>query len=188
MNCPCPTHSPDGVTYDNVGPGVVGLIDGQPVLGHSRLSNGKVLCQLCFDYFWPCQLHEHEGQRSDICVACAETEAITWRCPRCHKVITNAESRLYEFCPHCNDFTGTRVAHEICVIHRAYEPSQPDDYRACGECCHIWRTEQEFVDDVLAARASHVEGSLRYDGIVVDPGVFGSPLEEPSCPLCSHDF
>jgi hypothetical protein len=188
MNCPCPTHSPGNAADDHVGPGFVGMIDGRPVLGHRTLSDGKALCQLCFDYFWPCELHEHEGQRSDICVACAEVEATTWRCPRCHRVITDADSRLYEFCPHCDDFTGTRAAHEVCAIHRAYEPSAPGDYSACGECLHVWRTEQDFIDDVLADRVNHAEAMLRYEGIIVDTAAYGPPLEQPFCPLCSHDF
>lgn len=188
MNCPCPIHSPGATPAQNVGPGVVGLIHGEPVLGLSRLSNGKVLCQLCFDYFWPCELHENEGQRSDVCVSCAETEAITWRCPRCGKVIVDADSRLYEFCRHCDDFTGSRKAHEICEIHRAYEPSMPGDYKTCGECCHVWRTEQEFIDDVFAAHVSYVESALRYDGVIVGPTVLGPPSEVAFCPLCAHDF
>ena len=37
--------------------------------------DGKVMCQLCFERFWPAQLHvTADGQREDVCEDCAELE------------------------------------------------------------------------------------------------------------------
>lgn len=74
-----------------------------------------------------------------------------------------------------------------CAYHDRDEPSRHGDYRACGECCHVWRTEQEFVDDVLRARADHAQAHLRYEGTPLPPNTT-DPRRELFCPLCVHDF
>lgn len=188
MSCPCPEHSPDRPVPDEIGPAVVSGIDGTPIYGYSRLNTGHVLCQLCFGHFWPCQLDEPEpGVRSDICVACAETERNSYRCPRCLKVTVDAGNKLYEFCPTCAAFTGNVNPYEVCAIHHRHEPTMDGDYRSCLECCHVWRTEQEFIADVMADRANHTEAALRYEGITI-PEDTTDPRLQPFCPLCTHDF
>lgn len=187
MNCPCPEHTP-AAPHQQVRPAVVGVLGGQPVYGYSRLADGRWLCQLCIEYVWPCQLDEPKpGIRADICRPCADTERITWRCPRCSKVIVNADHKLYEWCPHCEDHTGQVKPHEVCMIHYRWEPDQEGDYKACLECRHVWRTEQEFIDDVLADRRQHAEATLRYEGYT-PPADLSDPLTQTFCPLCTHDF
>jgi hypothetical protein len=75
----------------------------------------------------------------------------------------------------------------VCQIHNAPEPSLPGDYRACGECWHVWRTHEEYVADVAAMDRQMNE----YE--VADTGMWGpawntDPDELAFCPLCSHDF
>lgn len=65
---------------------------------------------------------------------------------------------------------------EWCLTHRRYEKDRPGDYRTCGECCHIWRTQKAFVRDVLAARASDASRDV------------GDPLSQETCPLCGNDL
>ena len=77
MDCPCPRHSPHLPTTADVGPAVVGEIDGRPVIGLSRLTNGQVMCQLCFGYFWLCELNIIDADqqiREDVCIECAQAE------------------------------------------------------------------------------------------------------------------
>lgn len=79
----------------------------------------------------------------------------------------------------------------ICQIHRVPEPDKPGDFRTCLECQHVWRTEQEFIADVLAAEAAHRKAAETY-GDGQPPGFASAPPTEPRdqsfCPLCSHDF
>lgn len=78
-------------------------------------------------------------------------------------------------------------AGQWCVIHGEYEPDQPGDYKACGECCHVWRTEQEFIDDVLNAYSEHAAAMKLFHGTTIGP-YEGDPRQDPVCPLCTHDF
>lgn len=60
----------------------------------------------------------------------------------------------------------------VCFIHHMPEPDLPGDFKACGECWHVWRSEAEFQHDVDTAYGYHVP-----DLALVW-----------SCPLCTHDF
>lgn len=81
-------------------------------------------------------------------------------------------------------------AEEQCYWH-GHEPAQDGDYKVCGECGHVWRTEAEFVADVermLNDCAQFV--AVQPEG---HPG-FGAPVVPADlttiryCPLCAHDF
>lgn len=52
------------------------------------------------------------------------------------------------------------------------------DFKLCGECYHVWRTQAEFENDCRELAKS------------MSMGAMGSPvdLDPPFCPLCSHDF
>lgn len=83
------------------------------------------------------------------------------------------------------------LALPICAIHRVPEPDLPGDYKSCGECVHVWRTEEEFVADVRRDRELHTQAQQRYEptapaGFEAKPE--GDPREQPFCPLCHHDF
>jgi hypothetical protein len=60
----------------------------------------------------------------------------------------------------------------VCWIHGVPEPDLPGDYKACGECWHVWRTAEEFQHDADEARGEHEPDLDRVW----------------SCPLCTHDF
>lgn len=77
MDCPCPEHSPDSPPPTDARAAVIGEINGHPVVSLRRLTNGQVMCQLCFGYFWPCELNIIDvatQAREDACVACALSE------------------------------------------------------------------------------------------------------------------
>lgn len=189
MNCHCPEHRtapPPGVAFVTVETAV------GPVTRTSALTDGRVLCQICFDYTWPCGLHEDEsGVLTDICKTCQVTEQYivdnTFVCPRCKSRSTNPQDKLYQYCRKCHDWTGDIEPHEICVIHQRYEPESANSYKCCIECGHVWPTEQEFIDDVQRARADHAAGMLRYEGIELPPDT-SDPRGESICPLCTSSF
>jgi hypothetical protein len=63
-----------------------------------------------------------------------------------------------------------------CLIHDSFEPDMPGDYRACGECWHVYRSEWELL--------------IAHNALAL---MWGEPLETDgsrvySCPLCCHDF
>jgi hypothetical protein len=61
-----------------------------------------------------------------------------------------------------------------CQIHQRPEPDLPGDFKACGECWHVWRTEAEFRADLAEW---HGEAA------------WTMPLDQVwACPLCTHDF
>ena len=69
---------------------------------------------------------------------------------------------------------------EFCYFH-GWEPDLPGDYRACLECAHIFRTEQELVD----AHNAILEEMKKYG----DVGPPATNAEEIwACPHCTHDF
>lgn len=85
---------------------------------------------------------------------------------------------------------STPPEHEMCFWH-GHEPPAPGDYKVCGECGHVWRTEAEFVADV-----DHMfNNSARFVAGLAEghPG-FAAPLVPAHlttiryCPLCTHDF
>ena len=67
--------------------------------------------------------------------------------------------------------------HAVCCIHGVDEPFISGvSYRACGECWHVWQTENDFRADILAALPEGEPPRAR-------------PLsEEWVCPLCAHDL
>ena len=72
--------------------------------------------------------------------------------------------------------SGPCNPHTFCHIHGRHERDLPGDYRACGECWHVWRTVEEFGVDVMRARG---------DEQAMSP----EELEkEWICPLCTHNF
>lgn len=98
-------------------------------------------------------------------------------------------------CPDCYDLFGPDDAEDLvpmpdgvvrCVLcAKKYEPwcfwhgpepTLPGDYKACGECLHVWRTEAEWRADVerIDAELGGRPGGPDYDMFF--------------CPLCSHDF
>jgi hypothetical protein len=190
MNCQCPVHRTTQpglpahwVTLDTA----IG-----PVTRLTLLTDGRVLCQICFDYTWPCGLHEAEpGVLSDICKQCQihEQHIIDnmFVCPRCGAKSMNPEDKLHQYCNQCHDFTGEVRPHEICEFHKRYEPERDGDYKCCIECGHVWRTEQDFLADVLRARKEHALATLKYEGVELPPDTT-DPLSERICPLCTHDF
>jgi hypothetical protein len=73
-DCPCPVHSPDPQP-ENVDFLIEQTAIG-PVKRVTRLTNGQVMCCICFDYTWPCGLsRDSEGCHTDICIPCGITEA-----------------------------------------------------------------------------------------------------------------
>lgn len=67
---------------------------------------------------------------------------------------------------------GPRQA-PICHIHNVPEPDLPGDYKVCGECWHVWRSEDDF----------------RLDCDDWGPDFAVSNLSEVwFCPLCTHAF
>lgn len=79
-----------------------------------------------------------------------------------------------------SELSPAASAGEHCFFH-GYEPTLPGDYKACGECWHVWRTEAEFAADVAQvyrelARAGYPQGEI-------------PALDQISaCPLCTHDL
>lgn len=68
-----------------------------------------------------------------------------------------------------------------CYIHNVDEPYTPGvDYRACGECWHVWSTEAAFRVDVDQLY-TEMEGTRVEDAPADLTKVY-------SCPLCAHDF
>ena len=71
---------------------------------------------------------------------------------------------------------NTPLPDDWCFTHQRREPTTPTTYRVCGECWHVFETEQELVD-----------AANRWD---LPPG------EQPftageiifACPECGHDF
>ena len=61
---------------------------------------------------------------------------------------------------------------EQCFWH-GYEPTRPGDYRACGECLHVWRTRDAYV-----ASVHQLCREMRWPEVD----------ELDMCPLCSHDW
>ncbi len=65
-----------------------------------------------------------------------------------------------------------------CQIHGVDETyTSGESYKACGECWHVWQTEDEFRRDV-----TELYGQL---------GILGAiPFLDQvyACPLCAHDF
>lgn len=62
----------------------------------------------------------------------------------------------------------------VCRIHHVPEPDLPGDFRACGECWHVWRTADDFRADLVEHygwRAWRMDLTQVY-----------------ACPLCAHDF
>jgi hypothetical protein len=58
-----------------------------------------------------------------------------------------------------------------CEWHQRVEPDLPGDYRACGECWHVFRTAGE-VESVLRERM----------------GIISTADEISACPYCAHDW
>ena len=86
------------------------------------------------------------------------------------------ESSTYEPAP------GVPI-HEWCFIHLRREPFLSGDYRACGECYHVFRTAEELI----------IETAERYAEMATDAGIgrVVPPTDAASiyvCPLCTHDF
>ena len=67
------------------------------------------------------------------------------------------------------------MSEAVCAIHHVLEVPTPDSYRECGECWHVYQTQEELQaeSDALAA-------------------LFNEPTWDAetvfSCPLCGHDW
>lgn len=76
MHCNCPTHNPGPPSDDAARPATSG-----GVIRLTYLTDGRVLCALCFEYKWPCELHiDDQGYTNDICTPCAIAESDTTSC------------------------------------------------------------------------------------------------------------
>lgn len=88
--------------------------------------------------------------------------------------------------PHAQDAGCATHAH--CLSCGLDEIDRPGDYRVCGECCHIFRTEQ----DLLAAERALLQSFAKFypEGPQRDRALQGhvSGAAVLSCPLCSHDW
>lgn len=88
--------------------------------------------------------------------------------------------------PHDQDERCATHAH--CLSCGLDEIDQPGDYRVCGECGHIFRTEQDLLDAerkvLLELARFFPPGRMREDGT---RGHL-SGLSVLSCPLCTHSF
>lgn len=62
-----------------------------------------------------------------------------------------------------------------CGVTHTY---QPDDYRVCGECGHLFRTEQDLID---ATKRLFVEMGFAPELVTGSGGIY-------SCPQCTHDW
>jgi hypothetical protein len=76
---------------------------------------------------------------------------------------------------------------DYCFSHDRVEPTQDGDYRACGECGHVWRTEADFVTDVLIDRAHFEADYVRYER-AMPPDFEYAAQDQWFCPLCTHDL
>jgi hypothetical protein len=65
-----------------------------------------------------------------------------------------------------------------CVTHHVDEPDLPGDYRACGECRHVFRTPEELIAAEIENFGDHYRKII--DGEVKPPMYV--------CPHCTHDF
>ena len=83
----------------------------------------------------------------------------------------------------CTDLVP--VANTFCYIHGVCEPDLPGDYRACGECGHVYRTVWDLLTEELLFWRRGVMGGW-VDSMEVGP--LGDPDRIFSCPLCTHDF
>ena len=88
--------------------------------------------------------------------------------------------------PHDQDERCATHAH--CVSCQVDELDRPGDYRVCGECGHIFRTEQDLITAEKALLLSfarfYPEGPQRDRAL--QGHVSGAAVM--SCPLCTHDF
>lgn len=75
---------------------------------------------------------------------------------------------------------------DVCYTHHRREPELPGDYKVCGECCHVWRTEIEFRTDEANAHNSLLATYPNSYPFMKPEDVV--PGEVYSCPLCTHDF
>lgn len=71
--CGCPEHAPGRPRPAPSFARVETLIGYVTMI--SRLTDGRVMCQLCFEYVWYCQLNTTaSGAREDVCAICAREE------------------------------------------------------------------------------------------------------------------
>lgn len=84
-----------------------------------------------------------------------------------------------------------------CYIHNQCEPLRPTDYKVCGECFHVFRTEGELIRSHLLI-VQMMSMSWPFEGMLDDrlrlPKILtlsrgdlqGSDIH--ICPHCVHDF
>lgn len=79
------------------------------------------------------------------------------------------------------------ASEDWCAGHQRHEPVPEGvtPYRRCGECWHIFVTEQELIDADNEMMNSIV-GIEDGDGIVPLPKVKADQIWV--CPVCCHDF
>lgn len=85
------------------------------------------------------------------------------------------------------------VASDHCHIHHVDEPDTGDVYRVCGECCHVFVTEEDLQAANLNVRRQIWQDGVRQKIESGDPDHSGAPEPKPGaeiyhCPLCAHDF
>lgn len=97
----------------------------------------------------------------------------------------------YWWCQRCGKRSPdpcTCECHEdFCLSHHRREPDLPGDYKVCGECLHVWRTEQEFREDEARAFNTYVCSRPDMRDMTITPEEV-DPTTVYSCPLCTHDF
>ena len=66
----------------------------------------------------------------------------------------------------------------VCVIHNVEEVAYTDTYRECGECWHVFQTEEDLINAALA-----VGYPIHFTS---DRPLTGDTIY--ACPECAHDF
>lgn len=72
-----------------------------------------------------------------------------------------------------------------CAIHDTVEIGTENDYLVCFECGHVYKTEQELIDEDYVFRAE-LYAKYPDTSITVSPATDADEIT--CCPLCFHDF
>jgi len=111
--------------------------------------------------------------------------------------------RMAAYAEHLETYEGRRDRHDPgaegcagmedhCLIHHVDEPDNGDVYRVCGECLHVFVTEEDLQREDMIIRNQMWQAGLNQGGNV-KADHSGVPTSKPGseiyhCPLCAHDF
>lgn len=62
----------------------------------------------------------------------------------------------------------------VCAIHHVEEVAYTDTYRECGECWHVFQTEEDLINAAIVV------------GYPAELTMTGDTIY--ACPECDHDF